>query len=319
MNRYNPSYNAKLLLFGEYSILLGSSALSIPYSHFRAEFSFLHEDKYTDLKLAEESRMFLTELLHYLEKSGNYSEILDLPRFSKEIENGIYLESTIPQSYGLGSSGAVVAAVYARYRLKETANNGEISENEMEQLRRIFANIESFFHGTSSGIDPLTIYISHPLLIDNKQKPSVVGIPRKWQSENAAIFLIDTGGASKTNPLVSIFLDNFAPNGCKTAAANEYVALTDQCIHQLLSGSINDFWESLNALSAFQLRHMQKMIPEKMLKLWEKGLESEKLIMKLCGSGGGGYLTAFAPDQNNALQFMKENELQHIPVYISTI
>jgi mevalonate kinase len=56
-----------------------------------------------------------------------------------------------------------------------------------------------------------------------------------------------------------------------------------------------------------------------MLKLWKKGLESEKIIMKLCGSGGGGYLTAFAPDQNHALQFMKENELQHIPVYISTI
>ena len=316
MNKRNPSYNAKLLLFGEYSILLGSSALSIPYGHFRAEFSFIREDKYTDLKLAVESQQLLKCLLHSMEESGNYNDILDLPRFHKELNEGLYLESTIPHSYGLGSSGAVVAALYARYSFKKTSLN-KITVNEMDKLRKIFAGIESYFHGTSSGIDPLTIYISQPLLIDNEKKPLVVGIPRNWEREYSSIFLIDTGGCGKTNPLVSIFLEQFAPYGEMNSNAKEFVDLTDKCIHHLLIGNTNDFWQSLKTLSAFQLNNLQHIIPDKMKTVWQEGLESGNLIMKLCGSGGGGYLTAFAPDHDSALLFIKNNKLLHIPVYIA--
>ncbi len=316
MNKRNPSYNAKLLLFGEYSILLGSSALSIPYSHFRAEFSFIQEDKYTDLKLAIESQQLLKCLHLSLEDSGNYKDILDLPRFRKELEDGLYLESTIPHSYGLGSSGAVVAAVYSRYSIKKTSEN-KLTVSEMEKLRTLFASMESYFHGTSSGIDPLTIYVSQPLLIDKEKKPLVVGIPRNWEREHTSIFLIDTGGCGKTNPLVSKFLDQFAPNGEMNVDAKEFVALTDKCIHNLLNGNTTDFWQSLKALSTFQLKNLNNLIPSKMKAVWNEGLESGSLIMKLCGSGGGGYLTAFAPDHINALEFIKAMHLQHIPVYIA--
>jgi len=316
MKKRNPSYNAKLLLFGEYSILLGSSALSIPYSHFRAEFSFIHEDKYTDLKLAVESQQLLKDLLLSLEASGKYTDILDLPRFNKDLNDGLYLESTIPHSYGLGSSGAVVAAVYSRYSLKKTSTN-KLTVSEMEKLRMVFASMECYFHGTSSGIDPLTIYVSQPLLINKEKKPSIVGIPRNWEREHTSIFLIDTGGCGKTNPLVSIFLDQFAPNGEMNANAKEFVDLTDKCIHNLLNGNTNDFWQSLKALSAFQLNNLQHIIPNKMKTVWQEGLENGSLIMKLCGSGGGGYLTAFAPDHSNALEYIKTKRLQHIPVYIA--
>ncbi len=316
MNKRNPSYNAKLLLFGEYSILLGSSALSIPYSHFKAEFSFIREDKYTDLKLAIESQQLLKCLLASLTESGEYTDILDLARFDKELNEGLYLESTIPHSYGLGSSGAVVAAVYARFSYKKTSIN-KITVGEMDKLRKIFANIESFFHGTSSGIDPLTIYMSQPLLIDKDKKPMVVGIPRNWEREHTSIFLVDTGAPGKTNPLVPIFLEQFVPNGTMSSKAIDLVKLTNNCIHFLLNGNTNDFWQSLQNLSAFQVNYLNNIIPDKMLKVWKDGLETGSLIMKLCGSGGGGYLTAFAPDHTKAVAFIKANKLQHIPVYIS--
>jgi mevalonate kinase len=32
------------------------------------------------------------------------------------------------------------------------------------------------------------------------------------------------------------------------------------------------------------------------LNFWEKGLKSKKYFLKLCGSGGGGYLLGFAND-----------------------
>lgn len=318
MIRRNPSYNAKLLLFGEYSILLGSSALSIPYSHFKAEFSFIHKDKYTNLKLAKESRKHLQNLLDWLTESGNYTNLLDLSGFQKDIQNGLYLESTIPQSYGLGSSGAVVAAVFSRYAFQKTSGKKQ-NTLEMEKLCKIFSEMESFFHGTSSGIDPLTIFVSQPLLINEQKKPSIVSIPQNWEKENVSIFLIDTGLSGKTTPLVSNFLNHFAPDGQINTKAKEFVSLTDQCIKHLLNGSISEFWLKLQDLSDYQLENMQTIIPEKMGKVWESGLRSKNLIMKLCGSGGGGYITAFAPDHNKAIQFIENNNLQYIPVYISNL
>jgi mevalonate kinase len=312
----NPSYSAKILLFGEYSILLGSSALSIPYNHFNAEFCFIQDDKNIDLKQAEESQQHLLELLNYLEEFENYIQILDLNRFRLDISNGLYLKSTIPNSYGLGSSGTVVAAVYSRYSFKNISNKN-LSEYEMEKLFKLFSHMESFFHGTSSGIDPLSIYISKPLFISNERKPSIVEIPRNSVSENVSGFLLDTGESCKSNPLVTVFLDQFATDGKLNEAAKLFVSLTDQCINSLLSGNINDFRNSLLALSAFQLSNMHTLIPDKMIKVWKDGLESNSLIMKLCGSGGGGYLTAFTFDHNTAVQFLEKNKLLYMPIFFA--
>jgi len=311
----NNSYYAKLLLFGEYSILLGSSALSIPYSQFSAEFSFIHDVENTNLKQAVESRQHLLELLIYLKKSGNYSEILDLHSFQTDLNKGIYLKSTIPNSYGLGSSGAVVVAVYSRYAITKSSAK-KLNMAEMENLCKVFSNMESFFHGTSSGIDPLSIFINQPLLISKGRKPSIVEMPRNTGNNNVSIFLIDSGEAGKTKQLVGFFLNMFATDEKMNREAKTLVELTDQCIQYLLNGNINNFSQSLLALSAFQLSTMHTLIPEKMKKVWKDGLESKSLVMKLCGSGGGGYLIAFAHNHSNALQFLNKNNLSYVTVNI---
>ena len=64
-------------------------------------------------------------------------------KLDSDIENGLYFESTIPESYGLGSSGAVVAAIYESYK-QEVGVDLEIND-----LKLILSNIESFFHGQS--------------------------------------------------------------------------------------------------------------------------------------------------------------------------
>ena len=54
--RVHPNlFYAKILLFGEYSVLLNSMGLSIPYTHFKGELSFIGEDKYTDRNFAKRS------------------------------------------------------------------------------------------------------------------------------------------------------------------------------------------------------------------------------------------------------------------------
>ena len=53
--------------------------------------------------------------------------------------------------------GPFVAALYHRY--SNSNGNGHGHDNSIETLRRIFAQIESHFHGTSSGLDPLVSYL----------------------------------------------------------------------------------------------------------------------------------------------------------------
>ena len=48
------------------------------------------------------------------------------------------------------------------------------------------------------------------------------------------------------------------------------------------------------------------MIPQNFNEIWKIGLESEDYFLKLCGSGGGGYLIGFAQDLNKA-----KNELSN--------
>ena len=39
----------------------------------------------------------------------------DIDAFKQDVENGMYFQSSIPQGFGVGSSGALVAAVYGKY------------------------------------------------------------------------------------------------------------------------------------------------------------------------------------------------------------
>ena len=39
----------------------------------------------------------------------------DIDALNKHVEAGMYFDSSIPQGYGVGSSGALVAAIYDKY------------------------------------------------------------------------------------------------------------------------------------------------------------------------------------------------------------
>ena len=41
-------FYAKVMLFGEYSVICDSMGLTMPYTHFTGELSFISDEKYTD-------------------------------------------------------------------------------------------------------------------------------------------------------------------------------------------------------------------------------------------------------------------------------
>ncbi|MBT7242136.1 MAG: mevalonate kinase, partial [Flavobacteriaceae bacterium] len=45
-------------------------------------------------------------------------------------------------------------------------------------------------------------------------------------------------------------------------------------------------------------------------KLWKKGIETNTYYLKLCGSGGGGYMLGFTEDIVKAKQALKDYKLE---------
>jgi mevalonate kinase len=52
------------------------------------------------------------------------------------------------------------------------------------------------------------------------------------------------------------------------------------------------------------------MIPQNFQSLWQRGIETNDYYLKLCGSGGGGYILGFTPDFKKAQKALKGHHLE---------
>jgi mevalonate kinase len=311
-------FYAKIMLFGEYSVICDSMALTIPYSHFTGVLNFINQEQYTDYELAVESNKHLRSYLKYLKDLQDGAVLrfkLDLDRFENDIDKGLFFESNIPQGYGIGSSGALVAAVYDEYVLNGIKNRMILTGNEISGLKDLFSKMESYFHGTSSGIDPLLCYIRHPLLIRNKLQVETVSIPRVKFGANSAIFLVDSGVYGKTGPLVKLFMERCKEDDFMDEVRNVFIPANNGCIESLLKGKMEVFFNQLTELSAYQFLYLPEMIPSSLRSVWETGLQRDDFKMKLCGSGGGGFLLGISRDFNLTRKYFQQQGMELVPVF----
>ena len=91
----------------------------------------------------------------------------DFEKLQADVDNGMYFDSSIPQGYGVGSSGALVAAIYDKYAINKVTVLENLTREKLLKLKQIFSAMESFFHGKSSGLDPLNSYLIS-ILINSK-------------------------------------------------------------------------------------------------------------------------------------------------------
>ena len=54
------------------------------------------------------------------------------------------------------------------------------------------------------------------------------------------------------------------------------------------------------------------MIPKLYRKLWKEGIDSNSYYLKLCGSGGGGYILGFTKDLEKAQNKLSSYQLDVI-------
>ena len=304
-----PLFYSKILLFGEYGIIRDSKGLSIPYNFYNGA---LKRDE-NPSEQAIESNKSMQRFAVYLEQLQQDQPDLvtfDIQTLKADLDTGMYFDSSIPQGYGVGSSGALVAAIYDKYAQDKITVLENLTREKLLQLKTIFGQMECFFHGKSSGLDPLNSYLSIPILINSKDNIEATGIPTQSFDGKGAVFLIDSGIVGETAPMVNIFMENLKDKGFRAMLKNQFVKHTDACVENFLGGDIKALFMNTKKLSKVVLNHFKPMIPEQFHALWQNGIDTNDYYLKLCGSGGGGYILGFTEDLEKAKQSLKEYKLE---------
>jgi len=304
-----PLFYSKILLFGEYGIIKDSKGLSIPYNFYNGALKI----DGSSTPEAIQSNASLKKFVTYLEQLQTEQPELvqfQLTTLHADVTAGMYFDSSIPQGYGVGSSGALVAAIYDKYALHKITVLENLTREKLLQLKTIFSQMESFFHGKSSGLDPLNSYLSIPILINSKDHIEATGIPSQSAEGKGAVFLLDSGIVGETAPMVNLFMENLKDQGFRKMLKNQFVKHTDACVENFLGGDFKALFDNTKKLSKVVLNNFKPMIPEQFHGVWQKGLETDDYYLKLCGSGGGGYILGFTQDLEKAQNALKDYKLE---------
>lgn len=291
-----PLFYSKILLFGEYGIIKDSKGLSIPYNFYNGALKVAENPS----EQAKKSNQNLKRFVSYLKSLSSELVVFDLEKLENDVESGMYFDSSIPQGYGVGSSGALVAAIYDKYAQDKITVLENLTREKLLKLKSIFSEMEAFFHGKSSGLDPLNSYLSIPILINSKDNIEATGIPSQKVDGRGAVFLLDSGIIGETAPMVGIFMEKMKTEGFRKMLKNQFIKHTDACVEDFLKGDIKSLFNNTKKLSKVVLNHFKPMIPSQFHELWKKGIDTNDYYLKLCGSGGGGYILGFTEDIEKA-------------------
>lgn len=303
-----PKIYPKLLLLGEYSILQGGNAITLPLRLFSASFDYMENT--VEVDQAFQSNKSLIGLAQFFNNNELITDNIDVDSLLRDLQEGLYFRSTIPENYGIGSSGSVCAAILKSY--SKFTLSSDFAINEILKLKVLFASMESFFHGKSSGLDPLACYYSHPLLFRNEliTKIQDITLPvTHW-------FLLDSGCPRSSRNLIKTFMQNANNPEYKKSFINNYMPVVDELINKIVEpGRLNsgefilnqdkflNLWKSLSIL---QSHIFKDMIPEDILKLWHMGLDSDLFYLKLLGAGGGGFFLGYTDLQTDTETFLSD-------------
>lgn len=277
-------YYGKILLFGEHVVVQGAPALAVPLRRYGGIWRFLADMDTESTTYQSSIRAWFDYLLRE-HQQGRLGVALDFERLADDLDRGLYFESTIPVGYGAGSSGALCAALYDTYAIHPI---GREDTSSYAIIRGILGRMESFFHGASSGADPIVSYLNRPLLFDRDKSVRAVAPPAA--NPTYRLFLLNTGHARRTGPLVEAFQAWCRQPEYLSRVLTELIPVTEDAIYAYLGGQWELLYEAWESISHFQYRYMQEMILPEWRSVWLEGLAKKAHCLKICGAGGGGFI-----------------------------
>ena len=299
---------SKILLFGEYGIIKNSKGLTIPYRLYKGN---LNTSSKINKEIDSSHKKFL-EFVKFLKNLNQNLVEFNWQKLDNDLKENLYFNSDIPQGYGLGSSGALIAAVYEKYAISKIIPSNYTTLKNIQTLKKIFGHMESYFHGNSSGFDPLVSYLDTPILIGPCNHISTTQIPSQKKNGKGAIFLIDSGISRKTTSMISIFMEKMKSSKFSQIIFKDFIKFSENCIDDFLNENHDSFFRNIKILSSLVLENFDKMIPKPIFQLWEEGIKTDNYYLKLCGSGGGGYFLGFTGDFKSVKKTLRAYPLELI-------
>lgn len=288
-------------------------ALTLPYDKFSGRFTYPSDSAHDShlAKLSNEGLRLYCD--HLLQEPAQEEFKLNVSKFKDELDKGLFFESNIPQGFGLGSSGALVAAIFFRY-LHQTTEFKEgiddLTNEKIGDLKGRLGGLESFFHGTSSGIDPLSILINKPLLLKSNTDFEAAEIPAFDKNGKNLVFLLNTKISRNTDKLVEKFKAACEEKSFKDKVQKELIPLTNDGITQFINSDSANLYKTLNKLVTFQLTEMNYLIPNSYQDIVRTGIENGDYYLKICGSGGGGYMLGFTDNWEKTKKELIKEDLE---------
>jgi mevalonate kinase len=254
-------YPSKIILFGEYLVLTGSNLLGTPLNMFSGSWSYGQQ---IDSRLKSLSDFISRKKLLFINNR----------KFQEDISNNLTFKSNIPQGYGCGSSGALVAAVYDVYAQK--------SDSSLIQPR--LSALESFYHGSSSGVDPILSLNNKTILFEESGNQ----ILEDLCLEN--FYLFDSGQKRNADHYVPTFLNKMEDQEYANKI-NALKQISNKVISLLISKE--NFLKEYISLSKMHLELFDFAIPRHINKIWKESM-SKEIYFKICGAGGGGFFLVYS-------------------------
>ncbi|WP_116108602.1 mevalonate kinase [Lewinella sp. IMCC34191] len=274
------AYPAKVLLLGEHTVLRGGQALAVPYDRLRLRWAEGTPDP---------------RLLKFATYLDGQDVPIDTDSLGRDLRAGRTLAGNIPVGYGLGSSGAVCAAVLDAY------GSPAVTAYSTADLRQLLARMEGHFHGSSSGTDPLLAYLQSPILLGGAGSAEEQPLPEGWAE---GWFLIDTGITRDASPLIREFLAAYDRDPLSIDRGWREPA--DAAIQALIANDREALYRHFASVSDFQLARFPDFIPPAYHDSWNGG---DRYRLKICGAGGGGMLLGMARDAVRAEEVFGEELL----------
>jgi mevalonate kinase len=296
---FQKFYPAKLLLFGEHTVLLGSDALAVPVQKLGGRWQ---PNPNPPNPLPE--HLNLSTFFNYLSKMPIFQSDTGGGLFLNDI-NQLFFDSNIPRGYGAGSSGALTAAALDLF-----AHAGAKIPTDLADLKRLLGEMESFFHGASSGLDPLVSYLNKTILIRPTKMETLE--TNSFFSKN--IFLLDTNRPRKAETMITFFKENVVKKH-QLEVENQLLPNVARAIAAFSDCNETEIFEAFHQISDTQYQICRDMIPLPFQHLWRDALCEDVFRLKLCGAGGGGFILGFAKNPTLAAQQLQKKGFKMLSVF----
>ena len=99
-------------------------------------------------------------------------------------------------------------------------------------------------------------------------------------------------------------------DGFRKIMNEKFIKHTNLCVDNFLNGDLSALFNNTKKLSRIVLKNFKPMIPKELHSLWKKGIENDSYFLKLCGSGGGGYILGFTENFEAARKQLIDHKLE---------